>query len=248
MRRFVIISEARSGSTMLGSALASHPQVLMHGEIFGSGPAPLNFYGINETLPWPTPLEIYLKKTRDAEPVRFLDDRVFADTARYAIGFKFKFDEFADWPAVVDYIVAQRIHIIFIRRRNLFDRYLSEVEAWATGRFNSTDNTQTTPMPETWLQECLTPDAAARAIDKGLALENMLYTTFFMNPTLELVYEDIVAWGDDVSARICNFLGIVAMPLRTETVKMEGKKRVALLGDLTALRQKMRDQGYAERC
>ncbi|MCB5944213.1 sulfotransferase [Acidocella sp. KAb 2-4] len=248
MTRFVVISEARSGSTMLGSALASHPQMLMHGEIFGSGPAPLNFYGIDEMLPWPTPLEIYLKKMRDADPVRFLDELVFADTARQAIGFKFKFEEFADWPAVVDYIVSKRLHVLFVRRRNLFDRYISEVEAWATGRFNSTDSTQNAPMAEAWLRDCLAPDAVCQAIEKGLALENMLYTTFFANPHIELVYEDIVGWEDAVSTKICNFLGVVPMALQAQTVKTRGEKRVSALGDLNALREQMRQRGYAQRC
>jgi len=248
MTRFVVISEARSGSTMLGSALASHPQMLMHGELFGSGPAPLNFYGIDEMLPWPTPLEIHLKKARDAEPVRFLDDLVFADTARQAIGFKFKFEEFADWPAVVEYIAARRLHVLFIRRRNLFDRYISEIEAWATGRFNSTDSTQSAPMADSRLRNCLTPEAVSRGIEKGLALENMLRTTFFENPTLELVYEEIAGWEEAVSTRICNFLEIVPMALRAQTVKAEGRKRVSALGDLDGLRRQMQERGYAQRC
>ena len=248
MTRFVVISEARSGSTMLGSALASHPQMLMHGEIFGTGPAPLNFYGIDEMLPWPTPIEIHLKKSRDADPVRFLDELVFAETARQAIGFKFKFEEFTDWPAVVDYITSRRLHVLFIRRQNLFDRYISEVEALATGHFNSTDSTQNTPMSEAWLRDALTPDAVSQAIEKGLALENMLHTCFFRNPRTELVYEEIVGWEDAVSAKICNFLGIVPMPLQAQTVKMRGTKRVSLFGDLNELRKQIQKKGYAQRC
>jgi hypothetical protein len=33
--RFMLISPARSGSTMIGATLAGHPQVHMHGEVMG---------------------------------------------------------------------------------------------------------------------------------------------------------------------------------------------------------------------
>ena len=33
MTRFVLTGQARTGSTMLGSALGAHPDVVMHGEL-----------------------------------------------------------------------------------------------------------------------------------------------------------------------------------------------------------------------
>ncbi len=35
-KRFILISPARSGSTMVRTALAAHPNILMHGEVMGT--------------------------------------------------------------------------------------------------------------------------------------------------------------------------------------------------------------------
>ena len=95
MIRFVLTGQARTGSTMMGSALGSHPDVVMHGELFGYPTSPLNFYGLDEGLPWPTPIETRLKIIRDQNTVEFLEQFVFAPTGRTAVGYKFKFEEFS---------------------------------------------------------------------------------------------------------------------------------------------------------
>jgi hypothetical protein len=181
VRQFVIVAEARSGTTMLGSAIGRHPQVVMHGEIFGAGHFPLNFYGIDEDLPWPTPLEIHLKKLRDRDPVQFLDQLVFADTARHAVGFKFKFQEFELWPGVQEYIRRREIPIIYIRRRNLLERYISDMEALHTGTFNSTDAASFGNVAQVNIAQLLTIERIKHALDMSLQYQSSFQSLFLRN-------------------------------------------------------------------
>lgn len=128
---------------MLGTLLAQHPQIAMHGELFGNYPDPLNFYGVDENLAWPTPLETRLKKIRDADCKAFLDEWVFADTGRDCSGFKFKVEEFTLWPGVVEYICENRLVVLLLERKDALAPYVSEVCALSSGVFNSNDKSTT---------------------------------------------------------------------------------------------------------
>lgn len=218
MRPFVLISQARSGSTMLGTTLGAHPQVAMHGEIFGDHHFPLNFYGIDESLPWPTPLEIKLKQIRDRDPFGFLDGFVFADTARLRVGFKFKFEEFTAWPHVVDYIRQRQIDIIYLQRKDKLRAFLSQLIADARGSFNSTDKLSFGPAGGGDLQTLASPERARAFIGQASAFDAAFRQAFGEgNRVLEVFYEDITATWDKVFASVCRFLGLDAVDLAPAT-------------------------------
>ena len=89
--RFVIFSQARSGSTMLTLSLNSHQHVVCHGEV-------LSRVGV-ERLVSPEKLIYTLKgklrklfgasllRERDADPIRFLEEHVWPIEAKH-VGFK----------------------------------------------------------------------------------------------------------------------------------------------------------------
>ena len=246
LQRFVIVSQARSGSTMLGTAMGRHPQVIMHGEIFGGYNYPLNFYGIDERMPWPTPLEIALKKIRDRDITRFLNDFVFCNTARKAIGFKFKFEEFALWPTVPDFIVREKIKIIFLRRRNLLQRYFSEVEALATGSFNTTDSVGTgsaiIDVDSAWSLPAIND-----ALEASHAFEQTAEKRFSDNPVLRLDYEDMISDWNQCFTAVSNFLGIVALVQDPISEKRGGSDTIRQRIDLNKVQSRFRHTKFRDR-
>jgi hypothetical protein len=246
MKRFVIVSQARCGSTMLGTALGQHRQVLMHGEIFGDYHFPLNFYGVDEDLPWPTPLEIVLKKLRDRDPVGFLGDYVFADTARTAVGFKFKFDEFPVWPVVRQFLIEQRVPILRIARKNLFDRFISEKIALTSGLFNTSDKVNHGAAARHGLVESFAVEHIIAAIEGGLAHLVAFDDAFAFNPVLRLDYDDLVLNWFATFHLVCDFLGIERLNFSPMSAKRGFEDRLDRLLDLKALRREVAARGFAE--
>ena len=241
---FVIISQARSGSTMVGSAVSRHPNVVMHGEIFGAHHYPLNFYGVDENLPWPTPLEIALKKIRDHDVVNFLDQFVFADTARARVGFKFKFEEFALWPAVIDYIAERKVPIIYLRRLNLFDRYVSDVKAAHSGVFNTTDKANSGTVGVSDILSLLSVEKISQSIDAGKTYHNTLRDRFYANPILSLTYEGLLDDWAKCFRDICNFLKITELNLLPISERMPPNDHFDSVFDRSAARDALRRWGY----
>ena len=223
MKRFVVISRARSGSTMLGSMLGAHPQVVMHGEIFGAHHYPLNFYGINERLPWPTPLELCLKRIRDSDARYFLDSFVYSETARACVGFKFKFEEFDLWPVVLSYIVENNISVILLNRQKLFARYLSEIKAINRGRFNTNDNVQFGGRVEGNIDRLLSKERIEEDIDKSLKYYRLCEELFCSQSMLKLSYEDFTSDMRRVSSEIYAFLDIENIDLEPSTKKISSE-------------------------
>lgn len=246
MKPFVIICQARSGSTMLGSALGRHPQVLMHGEVFGAHHFPLNFYGVDETLPWPTPIEIVLKRARDRDPINFLEEFIFADTGRTRVGFKFKYEEFSIWPQIVDYIKTHEIPVIMLSRADLFDRYISELEAEYSGFFNTTDQTTFGPTELDDVLSRLSIENLGRAIDKSLEYHNRFLTDFSGSQVLQVIYENLVSeWPVELS-KICRFLDIAEINLPPITEKRSKKRLIGDLIDVNAARLALSELGYGD--
>lgn len=91
-RRFMILAQARSGSTFLREALNLQPEIVCHGEVFSrvwisrlepaAGDIPASADDIRRIMP-----------ERDADPLRFLDQRVFVFPGQ-STGFKIIYEDF----------------------------------------------------------------------------------------------------------------------------------------------------------
>lgn len=242
--RFAVIGQSRTGTTMLGSALGTHPAVLMHGEIFGHPYYPLNFYGVDPGLPWPTPLELYLKRVRDTDTARFLDEAVFAPTGRVATGFKFKFEEFSLWPQVVDYLWTRRTKILLVYRRNLWHRYLSEIEAGLSGFFNTSDRTSTAPADPAALGLKITPEGVLDAFRESEEYIRLFDEKFKENPILRVAYEDLVGSYTEEFLKVVDFIGVLHREVQPFSSRRTGARRIDELVDFPAIEAFFRGSRY----
>ena len=217
----------------------------MHGELFGYPTSPLNFYGLDEGLPWPTPIETRLKIIRDRNTVEFLEQFVFAPTGRTAVGYKFKFEEFSAWPSVVDYIEQTAPKLIYIRRQNLWQRFLSGCETLITESYNSSDSiSRSQSLAEERLP--IGPADIQSAFEADELLDQQFRHRFAHHPVLEVTYEDLLANFAAVMAKTCAFLEIDYVEMEPFVAKRTRARRVDQLINLPMIRKHFAGTKYAD--
>jgi len=206
---------------MLTTCLQQHPDVIMHGEVFGVGSAPMSFYGVNY-YEVGAPLEDILVSHRDRDPVRFLYEFVLNAGARRAAGCKLKYEELLR-PGYADLFAAIRgdlsIKVIHLRRENLLARYLSEhIAVKVTKVFN------------TQLDDA--PDQVAVTLDVDDCRANFERTTeryeqfrevFRDHEVVELSYEELVDDLPRCFKAVTSLLGVPYIDVEPRTKKLRSR-------------------------
>lgn len=233
--KYVIICQARTGSTMLASALSDHPEICAHGEVFGMGEAHLNFFGI--VYDKQPPLIDSLRRLRNAEPVRYLTDFVLNPGIYRSVGFKFKFEELSQpsWAAAVEHIAADRsLKILFLRRENLWRRFLSEyVAVNVTKMFNTND--------KRYAQPDINIEIPVGLIDKSFARsrrwEKNYSKMFARHDRMDLTYEMLSRNYDGRIKQVQNFLDVPRREVRPTTVKLTEKSSKTMIKNIDDIRK-----------
>ncbi|WP_157965344.1 sulfotransferase [Euzebya rosea] len=212
--RFLITGFARTGSTLVNTSLRRHPDVAMHGEVFGDDEY-LHLYGVDHRVN--PPLDSVLRRWRDDRPISFLDDVVFAAGTHEAVGLKFKYEELTQprWADVRARIVEDTsIKVVRLRRENLLARYLSEYKAVnVTGVFNVQGKGQLPPDPVVTLDG----DALEEAFRRSVDWETHFEEEFEQHPVLDLTYEALTADVSTALRDIQSFLGVAPTSLSVTT-------------------------------
>jgi LPS sulfotransferase NodH len=208
--RFVLISPARSGSTMLREILARHPQVHMHGEVMGDKQVRRMLRGylpkaIKALSPEVFARTMLLERSRDTR--QFFHERIFvADRKKKAVGFKLILDQafslhFAD--AFLWLADQKDLKIIWLERRNHLARYAStllhkkgRVLVWAKDELPAQLTTE------------VDPDKFRQDIRNQKAAIKILRERFDGHPCLEIFYEDFVKDPHAGYKSILSFLNV----------------------------------------
>jgi LPS sulfotransferase NodH len=157
--RFIILSDARTGSNLLQQALNSHPAIVCFREIFNLDPNYIDY----DVEGWdPTSADDLALRQRDLRG--FLRQRIFGDhdAAVRAVGFKFHYEHF--WfgedliPALTEDAALKVIHL---KRRNQFRTLVSLKMVEQTGEWMRHDEGK---LKRQTLARKLTPSNVARAI------------------------------------------------------------------------------------
>ena len=127
---FVVVSEPRTGSTVLTHKLELLDNVSCQGEIFH--PDEIFSSAKEDSIP--------SRQERDADPVEFLH-KIIKETYKQrgqskTIGFKLFFDHNT---TVTNYVLNKKIPIVFLERCNKLAQYSSLKIAKKTGKWNSDD-------------------------------------------------------------------------------------------------------------
>jgi DNA invertase Pin-like site-specific DNA recombinase len=129
--RFMILSGARTGSTVLAQALNSGPDIVCFRELFNLKRNEIDYSvdGYDEENAEDLAL-------RERDPVRFLQERIFCRHPDKvgAVGFKFHYVHFWAYPDLWEALTEDTdLRVLHLRRRNLLRMLLSTKIAKSTG-------------------------------------------------------------------------------------------------------------------
>jgi LPS sulfotransferase NodH len=124
-KKMVILSTARSGTSVLKETLATHPDALMHGEIF------------HEKIEWHIHPEYVAQRDvtrRDRDPVGFVQEILETNLGRKVVGFKFWRSQ--SEPACRHILESPEILKIILERKNRLAAFSSSLLANKTQVWN----------------------------------------------------------------------------------------------------------------
>ena len=164
--RFIILSDARTGSNLLQQALNSHSEIVCFREIFNIGvlrPEVGPNYIDYEVEGWDpeNAADIALRK---ADPAAFLKQRIFTAHRQQirAVGFKFHYDHFWFHPDLLPALTDDpALKVIHLRRVNQLRMFVSLKLAELTGEWQRYDDAK---LRQKTLSQRLTPSKLARAV------------------------------------------------------------------------------------
>jgi LPS sulfotransferase NodH len=240
-RRFVIVSTARTGSTLLTGLLNSHSQALAFGELFRS-PDAIGW----DVAPFINRQGAHLLARYRADPVGFLDQRVFKRWPRNyaAVGFKLFYFHTKIPPGSIvwDYLTDNReICILHLKRRNLLAQYYSLQLAHKMDVWSMTRPASTVPAPLS-----LMPDACARHFASVRDQERECDGTLSGHPLKVLYYEDLSAAQESEVRAIERFLGLKQETLMARTVRQRTAPLSEVIANYEELKQTFVGTKWAE--
>lgn len=221
--RYMIVCQARTGSTMLSTALQQHPEICAHGEVLNArSDDNLEFYGLDYHHPGAI-IDI-LRAELWRAPDHYIDKYVFECGRFKAAGFKFKYEELSNplfHPARTYVMRNTNIRIIHMTRQNIWKRFLSEYIALnVTKAFNST--AEAIVVPSTSFR--IPVKAVEAALNKTVEWQDQMHRLFGRHQSIGVTYEDFSVDPDATFARITDFLGVSRMEFRPSTKKIKSGK------------------------
>ncbi len=268
--RFLILAQARTGSTMLVRALNSHPNVRCFGEVLNTA-RDLILYGVQGYDNY-DPRD---RELRDRDFKAFLRTRIYTPDGEgiSATGFKLLYGQFRDFPGLQDWLTQETsIRVIHLKRRNLLRQLVSLKLAFTTGVWvdnrrsklslaNLAKAVRHPPRAAAWLGRRLRPPRPAQQATSRLvavSAEELFdfivrsnvraarYDDLFSHHNvLTLFYEDMVERRDDVFAQAQEFLGVKPAPLTIDTRKQNPQPLAELIANYEELRLAFKDTEQA---
>ncbi len=270
--RFLILAEARSGSTMLKDALKSSPRIRCFSEVFNVVFDGVMYGGV----------EGYDNNSAEDRALRDRDFRAFLRERIYcrhpdeveAVGFKMLvFGQAGSFDGLLPHLAEDRqIRVLYLRRRNALKRLVSLKLAEATGVWADLPKPGLTPAIV--LRAARRPLRAATKFPRLLQLaksrpkvvrpqvsvsEEELFGAiigarqnaahyhdlFRDHQMLTLFYEDLVEQRDETFRQAQEFLGVEPGPLTVRLIKQNPEPLPELLSNYDELRTAYRYSKHA---
>ena len=230
---YVLVFQARSGSTHLTELLDSHPAIHAQKESFAT------LVRRGRKRGW-SPTE-----TARAQ-LAWMDDYYTSPPTPevQSWGFKTKFMDIVDRDGFAEVLRKRNVRLVVLTRRNRVKVVVSFLNALrlkdATGGWNLRGDTERLPAfavdPEefdTWL----------RRYDEAL-VHIKHFADALGQPTLELEYEDLLTAPDPTLERLCTFLGVPCVPMRSSTRKNTNDELRRVVINFDELRARYRESPY----
>ncbi|MFO7661454.1 MAG: sulfotransferase [Chloroflexota bacterium] len=208
--RFICLTHARTGSTMLIKALQRHKHILAYSEIARDRhryPSNVHRFENSEDL-------------FESAPATFFDERVFRDypAVTMAVGFKifyFHAPMDTEWGrSVWDYLMGQNnLKVLHLKRHNMLKTWLSQKLAESTNEWWTYSRNSARKKIRIEYHEAL------EFFTRLQRWEAEFDSMFRDHPTLEIVYEQLSREMDREFRRIQDFLEVPYQPIKPTTSK-----------------------------
>lgn len=244
-----MLGHARSGSNLVGGALAEHPQIRYAAEELGREAKDREIgWASHNPMAWPHPRGEGYQTGEDG--AKFLETRIFSrEPWRKIRSFGFKifynhaqFDEFS--KTAWDYIRSNDVHIIHIVRRNILDTLISREVATRTQQWYrlAGDPSPVAPPPF-----ALDPQYCSRFFDQIVEWRDAANKMFANHKVLKVDYEnDLCMNFSNTMMRLYDFLGVMNWYSRPRLVKQQGVPASQQLSNFKELGNYFSGTSYAE--
>lgn len=208
---FVILGIQRTGSNLLRTLLASHPEAAVYGEVFMDGGCWFEVDGLPPNAP-----EVIAE--RDADPLAFAEKYVFRPHPEHirAVGFKLFYPQALQNDAALWSWLDQRedVTVLHLRRRNAFRQYVSHLVAESTGMWRTYADGRK-PMPLDEVRLTVDPADCEQMMTRVDELGAAALARLPSRPVMELTYEGLCEDPDGVLGSVQQSLGLEPQPLTT---------------------------------
>lgn len=225
--RFVIVSEERTGSTLLQMLLDSHEQVICWGEVLN----PSDDIRRN-SVPGYVPI---LGVKDDA--IEYLDSHLYGQVpdAVRAVGFRLMYSHARTgrWEEARRRIAEDdEIRIIHLTREDLLARYLSHRLAQRDGSWISTSQSAEAGGETIRLdiEDCV------RSFTESELNQEEADRVFSAHPKYDLTFERITGDPDAESRNVLEFLGVEYQPLSSPTKRQQTRSKREVIENYEELR------------
>ena len=212
MQKFIIISTQRSGSSLLVTTLASHPEVVCHREVFLEENFHPNSYSTYRTSSLRNRVAHLFYREKLVN--QYLEKLLLEAGDVAAFGFKFMYSQDKLLPQVMKWAEREDVKVIHLIRANVLKKRISRLVSRFRNLAHSTERVEVCriSMETKRLKEKL--DAMSKQIDQYRSrLSHLQY--------IELTYEDLVANQAYELKRLLEFLEMEVVPgLSSDLVKV----------------------------
>lgn len=233
VKRFVILTNGRSGSTLLVSYLRQNSNIRLYGEIFGK------YY-----LAQPMVREL-IRRDGAVSYFKNMQSRCLAESH---VGVKILYSHLEpsygeergvpDLPAVVDELVRDKdIKILHLRRDNLLDIAISGMLAKLTKSYSGRDYGD--------LRIVLPVDRCRQTFEQLQRQSERYRTLFSEHDYLEITYEDLVDTPDGTLASAFAFLGAELVAAQTTLKKQNRSPRETVVTNYAELKEAFANTPFA---
>ena len=238
--KFVVLTQARTGSNMLVSMLDSHPGVKCFGEVFN----PDSSFGYENWLQKSSLRRVANKYIRDYNVEKYLDSllAVRPEDNTQAVGFKVIYPgQFDRWSNLRYYWRTYDYKIISLTRKNLVRKYVSSNIAYFDGVWSAQEHRVK--------RTSITVDVSdlLRSIERMETIYRLIDTLTVEFRGIQINYEELSSNRDSVMREIFHFLEVQEFEvgaLKAKTVKQNPQRLNQLIENYDEVCSALRNTRY----
>lgn len=245
LKKFVIITLPRSGSTVLVKTLDRHPQVFCAGELFYF---PGNIYHTECQFPF-WRIKVLSNKINYLINFpnvilrlrRFMNNFYNQEKPGYkAVGFKMMYQHILYMPGIMDYLKKNNIKVILLTRKNIIRNVLSDMKARESGVYHKEpgDDKNVNKKLHVNLQ------LLSEKINETGRWSKKLEAVSAGMETLQIDYSDFANW-DEMTGRVFDFLEVSREIIQPATEKLNPPALENMIDNYEEVKQWAIENGYS---